>query len=148
MQKNRRIENEAKMLEFGVNLAKILQAGDCLALTGDLGAGKTTLSRGIVQALSGPQDVPSPTYTLVQTYAADSFEVWHCDLYRLEQPQDVYELGLLDVMDEIVSLIEWPDRMGELLPDQALTIDIQFDGDGRLISYSGNKDWMKRLENV
>lgn len=148
MQKNRRIINQAKMLEFGARLAELLRVGDCLALTGDLGAGKTTLSRGIVQALCGDQEVPSPTYTLVQTYDAPEFEIWHCDLYRLDRPEDVYELGLLDVIDEIVSLIEWPERMGGLLPEHALTVDIQFEDEGRTISLRGGDMWEERLKNV
>ncbi len=148
MQKNRRIKNEADMLAFGRKLANILSVGDVIALTGDLGAGKTTLSRGVILALCGETDVPSPTYTLVQTYDAPAFEIWHCDLYRLERPADIYELGLLDAMEEALCLIEWPERMGGLLPEHALTLTIGFEGEGRQVSFSGSQDWMKRLEHV
>jgi len=136
------------MLAYGHRLAGILREGDVVALTGDLGAGKTTLSRGIIQALCGDIEVPSPTYTIVQTYDAPEFEIWHCDLYRLEKPDDIHELGLLDTMDESVCLIEWPDRMGRYLPKHALIIDISFEGEGRNLSLTGLDYWVKRLENV
>lgn len=136
------------MLSFGQSLSQILAMGDVVALTGDLGAGKTTLSRGIIQALCGDLDVPSPTYTIVQTYECGAFELWHCDLYRLERPDDIFELGLFDAMDDCVCLIEWPDRMGEHLLESALTIDIQFEGDGRRLTMSGNTPWQERLAHV
>ncbi len=148
MQKNRRMNNEAEMLVFGAKLAKTLSAGDVIALSGDLGAGKTTLARGIIQSLCGDMEVPSPTYTIVQTYDAPDFEIWHCDLYRLKTPDDIYELGLLDAMDEAVCLIEWPDRMGVLLPKTALGLDISFDGEGRSLNLSGLAEWEKRLVHV
>ncbi len=136
------------MLELGARLAAVLAVGDVVALTGDLGAGKTTLSRGIIQALCGDIEVPSPTYTIVQTYGCEAFELWHCDLYRLDRPDDIFELGLFEAMEDCVCLIEWPDRMGEHLISSALTIDIQFDGDGRMITLNGTDIWEKRLDNV
>ena len=152
MQKNRRIESEQAMLEFGHALAAILLPGDVLALTGDLGAGKTTLSRGIIQKLCGDIEVPSPTYTLVQTYDLGEHELWHCDLYRLKHPDEVEELGLLDAMEDAVCLIEWPERMGDLMPDRVLTVKIGFDigsGEhGRTIECQGNEAWQERLANV
>ena len=148
MQKNRRISSEVGMLALGQLLANIFRVGDIVALTGDLGAGKTTLARGIIQALCGDIEVPSPTYTIVQTYDAPEFELWHCDLYRLEKPDDIYELGLLDAMEETVCLIEWPDRMGALLPAESLAVNIGFDGEGRLVSFDGNNSWEDRMKNV
>lgn len=145
---NRRIESEEDMIEFGGRLSRILVEGDVLALTGDLGAGKTTLSRGIIQALCGDIEVPSPTYTLVQTYDCADFELWHCDLYRLDKPDDVFELGLFEAMEECVCLIEWPDKMGDHLINSALTIDIQFEGDGRNIALTGDANWQERIQNV
>ncbi len=145
---NRRIDSEKGMLEFGAALASVLAKGDVLALTGDLGAGKTTLARGIIQGLCGDIEVPSPTYTIVQNYDAPKFELWHCDLYRLEKPDDIFELGLFEAMEECVCLIEWPDRMGEHLIRTALTIDIQFQGDGRDVTLSGSDSWIERLAHV
>lgn len=148
MQVNRRIDSEKEMIEFGKNLSRVLAIGDVLALTGDLGAGKTTLSRGIIQALCGDIDVPSPTYTIVQTYECGAFELWHCDLYRLEKPDDIFELGLFEAMEENVCLIEWPERMGDHLLGSALTIDLQFSGQGRALKISGPDSWEKKLVDV
>lgn len=148
MQVNRRIVSEDSMLKLGSKLAEVLVVGDVLALTGDLGAGKTTLSRGIIQALCGDIEVPSPTYTIIQTYETQDFELWHCDLYRLNKPDDIFELGLFEAMEENVCIIEWPDRMGEHLLTSALTIDIQFDHEGRSLTLTGADHWTERLSHV
>ena len=116
------------MLDLGARLGRALRSGDTVALIGGLGAGKTTLARGLVQSLLPHETVPSPTYTLIQTYDLPRFTLWHCDLYRLEHPDEAYELGLMDAMGEDVCLLEWPDRLGDLLPDKALKIEITFDG--------------------
>lgn len=131
------LADEAETLAFGARLAQHVRVADIVALTGDLGAGKTTLARGFIQSLSDVGEVPSPTYTLVQTYDTEEFEVWHCDMYRLEQPEDAYELGLVDAFDEAVCLIEWPDKLGPLLPNKVLGVDIQFQDQGRLVTLTG-----------
>lgn len=131
------------MLAFGARLAQSLRVGDVVALSGDLGAGKTTLSRGLIMALTDAREVPSPTYTLVQTYEISIGELWHCDMYRLEHPEDAYELGLLDAFYDAICLIEWPDKLGELLPKNALGIDIQFADEGRTLTLSG---WETRID--
>ncbi|MEP1229493.1 MAG: tRNA (adenosine(37)-N6)-threonylcarbamoyltransferase complex ATPase subunit type 1 TsaE [Litorimonas sp.] len=131
------LSNETKTLALGAKLGPLLQVGDCIALRGDLGAGKTSLVRGLIQALMGQIDVPSPTYTLVQTYDLPDYELWHCDLYRLDTPDDAYELGLMDAMLDAVCILEWPDKLGRLLPETALTITLDFDGDGRVAVLTG-----------
>lgn len=142
-----KIDSELALMALGAALAPFLRAGDIIALRGELGAGKTTFSRGLVQSLCGGMDVPSPTYTLVQTYDCPDYELWHCDLYRLENPPDVLELGLVDMEDEIVSLIEWPDKMGRYLSPDALNIDIIFHDTGREVRFSGPDIWGQRLDN-
>jgi len=125
------------MLDFGARLGQALRPGDIVALIGGLGAGKTTLARGLVQSVLPHETVPSPTYTLVQTYDVNDFTLWHCDLYRLEHPDEAYELGLMEAMGEDVCLLEWPDRLGSLLPEDALKIEIAFDAKGRRVSLTG-----------
>lgn len=105
-----------------------LRAGDTLLLSGDIGAGKTYFARALVHArLKSPEDVPSPTFTLVQTYESDAGEIWHADLYRLGQPDEAIELGLDEAFETAICLVEWPDRLGNLWPNDALLIDFATD---------------------
>lgn len=102
--------------------------GLCILLEGDIGAGKTYLARSIIQTLLAKDgqhgDVPSPTFTLVQVYETGSFETWHADLYRLSTPDEVVELGLEDAFSQAFCLIEWPDRMGDLAPPDAVRLTL------------------------
>lgn len=125
------------MLALGARLGLALRPGDTVSLSGDLGAGKTTLARGLVQNILPHETVPSPTYTLVQMYELPDFTLWHCDLYRLQHPDEAYELGLMDALGEDVCLLEWPDRLGDLLPKEILQIEIEFAGEGRVVKLLG-----------
>lgn len=119
------------------NLAQTLSAGDVILLSGDVGAGKTHFTRSLIQSLlQSPQDIPSPTFTLVQTYDTLKGELWHADLYRLTSVQEVEELGLIDAFEDAICLIEWPDRLASLAPDTALTIEleVQHDENTRLLT--------------
>ena len=134
---------------LGSRLGPFLQPGDIVALDGDLGTGKTTFARGLIQSeLGGDQDVPSPTFTLVQTYDLPAGELWHFDLYRLEEPEEVYELGIEDAFSDAISMIEWPDRMGCLLPRDHLRIELTHKGDGRSVAFRGGEDWGRRLRGL
>tara|TARA_R110002110_G_scaffold258495_9_gene474316 strand:- start:1598 stop:2071 length:474 start_codon:yes stop_codon:yes gene_type:complete len=107
------------------DLAARLQSGDVVLLSGDVGAGKTHFARALIQSLMAyPEDVPSPTFTLVQTYDTQAGEIWHADLYRLTSIQEIEELGLTDAFDTAICLVEWPDRLGSLIPDDALEIEL------------------------
>jgi len=134
------ISSDEDMRGFGAALAKLCQAGDVILLKGGLGAGKTTLARGFIQAFLPGTDIPSPTYTLVQTYETPDVEIWHCDLYRLERPDDVLELGLLEAFEACLCLIEWPERLGDYVPEEAKEIEIDFDGAGRRVKLTGWND--------
>jgi tRNA threonylcarbamoyladenosine biosynthesis protein TsaE len=111
---------------LGRELARNLRAGDTILLSGDVGAGKTHFARSVIQPLLATrEDIPSPTFTLVQTYdAKDNLEIWHADLYRLSDPSEIEELGLADAMETAVCLIEWPDRLAGLRPHDALDITL------------------------
>jgi tRNA threonylcarbamoyladenosine biosynthesis protein TsaE len=131
-------------------LAKLLGPGDVILLEGDVGAGKTHFARALIQTiLDTAEDVPSPTFTLVQTYAAGSVEIWHADLYRLTSAQEVDELGLVDAFETDICLVEWPDRLGALAPDDALTLHFTQGAtdEAREITatWSGDR-WTTRLE--
>lgn len=131
--------SENDTLDLGSKLIKVLTKGDVLAITGELGAGKTTLARGIIHAEKGDIEVPSPTYTLVQIYDMKNFELWHCDMYRLETPKDAYELGLFDAFEDAVCVIEWPEKLGSLLPKKIYKIDLKFNNKGRTAYLEGFK---------
>lgn len=116
---------EAETNSFGARLATALKPGDVVCFEGPLGAGKSTLARGLIHALSGANDIPSPTFTLVETYDFESGDLWHFDLYRLEKQSDVWELGFEDALDSGISLIEWPDKIESILPADALRLSIE-----------------------
>ncbi len=106
---------------FAARLGARLRAGDVLLLEGGIGAGKTHFSRCLIQSrLPQPEDVPSPTFTLVQTYDTGGPEIWHADLYRLGDISEVEELGLTEAFEAAICLVEWPDRLGTLAPPEAL----------------------------
>src|SRR5262250_251727 len=126
------LPNEAATEQLGATLAERLKPGDVVGLKGELGAGKTTLARAILRAAAGDPDliVPSPTFTLVEIYETARGTFWHFDLYRLEAPEQVYELGWEDALAEGIVLIEWPQRLGPLLPKH-LSVTLEVNGDGR-----------------
>ena len=102
-------------------IAPALRPGDTLLLSGGIGAGKTHFARALIQArLDTPEDVPSPTFTLVQIYETEAGEIWHSDLYRLDNADSVVELGLTDAFETAICLVEWPDRLEDLAPEGAL----------------------------
>lgn len=138
------LPDEQATARFGNALAARLRAGDVVALSGPLGAGKTTLARSIIANLTGRRETPSPTFSLVETYDAAEFPLFHFDLYRLEKAEDVWELGLEDALDG-VSLIEWPERIERLLPADVLAIRLAMDGIERSALVRGSKSWENRL---
>lgn len=127
-------------------LAPLLRSGDVIALHGGLGAGKTTFSRALISALLGQEtEVPSPTYTLVQTYDGPDFPVFHFDLYRLNSPDEVDELGWDETQDGL-ALIEWPDQAGSRLPAWRLDLTLDLTGEIRVARLEPRgEDWQTRL---
>lgn len=107
--------------QLGQTLGQTLRPGDTILLGGEIGAGKTLFARALIQSrLPTPEDVPSPSFTLVQTYDLGDAELWHVDLYRLTNPDDALDLGLQDAFQDAICLIEWPDRLGKYTPENAL----------------------------
>ncbi|OJX68512.1 tRNA (adenosine(37)-N6)-threonylcarbamoyltransferase complex ATPase subunit type 1 TsaE [Magnetospirillum sp. 64-120] len=119
------LADEAATTALGHQLAALARPGDVIALHGTLGMGKSTLARAFIRALTDlAEEVPSPTFTLVQMYEGKSGDLWHFDLYRLDKPEDAFELGIEDAFADGISLIEWPDRLGRLMPRERLEIHL------------------------
>jgi len=117
--------NEEQTAEIAQNIAKTARSGDVFCLHGTLGAGKTSFCRSFIRALVGSDvTVPSPTFTLVQTYDTQEQSIWHFDLYRLEYPDEIYEIGWEEALSDNICLIEWPDKAGTFIPDYAIHIHI------------------------
>lgn len=128
---------------LGARIAAGLQKGDVVALEGDLGAGKTTLARAVLRALSVEEAVPSPSFTLVQSYETARFPVRHFDLYRLEDPSEVDELGLEDALSDGAVLVEWPEKAKGRLPQDGLHVLLEWDGEKRRARLAGPSRWEK-----
>lgn len=124
----RELEGEPAMLAFGRDIATTLNPYELVFVEGDLGAGKTTLIRGILSGLGYHGVVPSPTYTLIETYRAGRHDVVHMDLYRLRDAEELEMLGIRDFLGSCLCLIEWPERARARLPDPDRVITIQGSG--------------------
>ncbi len=130
---------------IGVQLAQ----GDVICLSGNLGAGKTTLARGVIEAWTGrAEEAPSPTYTLVQTYEGAGGELWHVDLYRLKRPEEAWELGLEDAFMSAATLIEWPERLAGQLPRDRLDVELSAAETGRCAALRARGAWRQRLGTI
>ena len=126
-----RLEGLAATEALGCSLAPLLRVGDVLALFGDLGAGKTTLARGILRGLGFEGDVSSPTFPIVQPYSAPDviLPIWHVDLYRIDDPAEIEELALDEALYDSALIIEWPERLGDRLWRDALRLHLSVAGD-------------------
>jgi len=141
----RYLPTESAQLAFGAELADRLRGhGGVVHLRGDLGAGKTTLVRGLLRALGHQGPVRSPTYTLIEPYDAGGQRIYHLDLYRLSDPEELELLGLRDLLDEdALLLVEWPERGHGVLPQAALTVEIAHAAPGRRITLSPAPAWAR-----
>ncbi len=146
------LDSEQATGKIAARLAGVARTGDVLALRGALGAGKTAFARAFIRARLGEAvDVPSPTFTLAQSYDAADTVIWHFDLYRLDDPDDTRELGFEDALSDGIVLIEWPERAGAYLPARRLdlTLAITTDPDARLLTLEPRGgDWPARLASL
>ena len=136
---------------LAIRIRENLQNGDIVLLKGEIGAGKSHFARSLIQAaMDKVEDVPSPTFTLVQTYDTIVGSIWHADLYRLNDQSEIFELGLIDAFGNDIVLIEWPDRLGYLEPQDALTIELVIlENDKREVIFSASSCmWEARLEKT
>jgi tRNA threonylcarbamoyladenosine biosynthesis protein TsaE len=117
---------EAETSALVKTFAPFCRRGGVILLKGEIGAGKSFFSRALIlELLEIPEDIPSPTFTIVQTYTAPDLEIWHCDLYRLTSPDEAFELGLEDAFETALCLIEWPEKLAGVTPSDALTMTFQ-----------------------
>lgn len=133
-------------------LAGLARKGDVIGLAGALGTGKTTFARAFIAALSArPPEVPSPTFTLLQIYDGREAPIFHFDLYRLDSPEDAWELGIEEAFAEGISLVEWPERLGPLAPPEMLCVRLEAAEPGheaRRIRLTGGPSWGPRLARI
>jgi tRNA threonylcarbamoyladenosine biosynthesis protein TsaE len=149
------LPDEAATARLAQALSGLAKPGDFIALRGDLGAGKTSLARAFIVALAGrPEEVPSPTFTLAQSYETPAGTVWHLDLYRIGDPSELVELGLEEALAHSITLVEWPDRLGRLLPADRLDVTLAFadppggSGEGRRARLEAHGSWAGRLAGL
>ena len=137
--------------KLATEIKEYLQNGDVILLKGEIGAGKSHFARSLIQSVMDKvEEVPSPTFTLVQTYDTKIGSIWHADLYRLSDQSEIFELGLIDAFGKEIVLVEWPDRLGHLEPQDALKIEIVIlENDKREVIFStSSRMWEERLEKV
>ena len=126
------ISTEQELNVIAATIAPLLSVGDVVALNGTLGVGKTTFVRALVKELTQTKtEVPSPTFTLLQTYDTPNFTLYHFDFYRLKNPMEAYEIGIEEAFSDGVSLIEWPEKLGSLLPKNHKSISFEILKNGK-----------------
>ncbi|MBV9826337.1 MAG: tRNA (adenosine(37)-N6)-threonylcarbamoyltransferase complex ATPase subunit type 1 TsaE [Alphaproteobacteria bacterium] len=141
------LPDERATQRLAAQLALLARAGDVIALRGELGAGKTSFARAFIRTLGRAEEVPSPTFTLVQVYEFEAAPIWHFDGYRLRDPEEAWELGIEEAFDNAISLVEWPERFGAHIPPRRLEILLS-PGDepnARRAVLSAGGDWDERL---
>ena len=133
---------------LGAALGALLKNGDVVYLRGDLGAGKSTLARGVIRAHFPDAEAPSPTFTFLESYENEEIAIFHYDFYRLENPDDVWELGLEDALDDGAVLIEWPERIASINGVSPLEIALEVKEQMRVAVITAPEEWRERIARI
>ncbi len=140
------LENEAETTEIGAKVASCLKGGEIIYLKGELGTGKTTLVRGALNELGHMGSVKSPTYTIVEPYSIDSHVIYHFDLYRLDDPEELESLGIRDYCDgQSICFFEWPEKGGNLLPNADIKLELTYLENTREVEFTSKSDVGKTI---
>ena len=144
------LPDESATCRLAGTVAGLARVGDVIALAGELGTGKTVFARAFIHARGTDEEVPSPTFTLVQVYDLAGGPVYHFDLYRLEDPEEAYELAIEEAFADGITLIEWPERLDGLLPAERLDVALAMGEteDARRVSVTGHAGWAERMEET
>ena len=143
------LPDAAATVALGCRIAQELEKGDCVAMEGDLGAGKTTLARAILEALGVRETVPSPTFTLVQSYETTRLPVHHYDFYRIENEREIEELGFEEALAQGACLVEWPERATRVFPSTTLRVRLEpVSETARRVTLSGSDRWANFIEGL
>ena len=144
------LPDEAATAALAARIAALARPGDVIALKGELGAGKTSFARAFIRACGSDEVVPSPTFTLVQVYEPGAVSIWHIDGYRLRDPEEAWELGIEDAFVDGVSLIEWPERLGAMVPARRLEISLSAGRapTARRAAIDAPAEWSARLADL
>ena len=135
------LENEAETKEIGAKVASCLKGGEIIYLKGELGTGKTTLVRGALNGFGHTGNVKSPTFTIVEPYSIDDHVIYHFDLYRLDDPEELESLGIRDYCDgQSICFFEWPEKGGDFLPDADILISLSYQNEGRALEISTSSE--------
>ncbi len=129
------------------NMAPLLKKGEALLLSGDLGAGKTVFARALIKALGATGEIPSPTFTLLQSYELPDITLFHFDLYRLKTPQEIEEIGFDEALADGAAVVEWPEKAEAYMPREALNLRFEIVGERRKLHFNVPSSWEKRLED-
>ena len=144
--------NEIEICKLAGNLASLSLIGDIITLSGDLGVGKTVFARAFIKALKYEGHVPSPTFTLLQTYEIQPVQISHFDFYRVERPEEIFELGVEDLFFSGISLIEWPEKMGKFKPKDCLDLVLSYSKTepktNRSLSLEYMVNWSERIKTI
>ena len=141
------VSDEEAMVRLGAQLGQVIAVGDKIALNGTLGAGKTTFARGVLQGLGFEEEVPSPTFAIVQQYETPEVRIpiAHADFYRIEEADEIQELGLDDILMDGALIAEWPDRLPDAFWSDALQIELKIESDGtRRLTWRAGPAWKER----